>query len=70
MLDLPQIILLPLAIIAGTLAGAFWGFIPGLLKAKYNVHEVVVTIMLNYTGLWVCNFVLKALPGSTTNETA
>ncbi|HQD92197.1 MAG TPA: ABC transporter permease [Bacilli bacterium] len=39
------------ALLAGTLAGAFWGFIPGLLKALFNVNEVVATIMMNYTAV-------------------
>src|SRR5437868_4729848 len=42
--DLPKVIHLPLAIIAAILAGALWGFIPGLLKARFRVHEVIVTI--------------------------
>ncbi|MGP4059890.1 ABC transporter permease [Halobacillus litoralis] len=53
--ELPMIIHLPLAIIAAALAGAFWGFIPGILKAKLGVHEVIVTIMMNYIALYVCN---------------
>lgn len=67
---LPRIIHLPIVIISGTLAGAFWGFIPGILKALYNVHEVVVTIMLNYKALFICNYALLLLPGSTTVKTA
>jgi ABC-type uncharacterized transport system permease subunit len=35
------------AIIAGCIAGAIWGFIPGALKAFTGAHEVVTTIMLN-----------------------
>jgi len=35
------------------LAGALWGFIPGLLKAVSGAHEVVVTIMLNYVAIAV-----------------
>jgi simple sugar transport system permease protein len=41
-------IAVPLAVAAGTLAGAAYGFIPGLLKATTGAHEVVTTIMLNY----------------------
>lgn len=37
-----------LAMIGGALAGSFWGFIPGLLKATRNVNEVVASIMMNY----------------------
>ena len=43
---------LALILIAGA-AGALWGYIPGLLKAKFNVHEVVGTIMLNWTAFWI-----------------
>ncbi|PKM66041.1 MAG: ABC transporter permease [Firmicutes bacterium HGW-Firmicutes-2] len=63
-LDLPGVILLPVVILSGTLAGAIWGFVPGILKAKFNVHEVVVTIMMNYTALYLTNYYLKQLPGS------
>lgn len=67
--DLPKPILLPMVVLGGAMAGALWGFIPGFLKAKYNVHEVVVTIMLNYAALYTTNFIQKSLPGSTANET-
>ena len=33
------------------LAGAFWGFIPGFLKAVSGAHEVVTTIMLNFIAI-------------------
>lgn len=69
MLDLPRFIHLPLVLLSAIVAGAIWGFIPGILKAKFNVHEVVVTIMLNYTALHVTNYILKALPGSTLVKT-
>ena len=42
---------IPMALLAGVLAGAFWGFIPGLLKAVSGAHEVVITIMLNYVAV-------------------
>ena len=45
--DLPFVIHLPLALIAGFLGGAFWGSIAGFLKAKTGAHEVITTIMLN-----------------------
>lgn len=44
---LPAIILLPLAIASGILAGAFLGWIPGVLKVRFAVDEVVTTLMLN-----------------------
>ncbi|MEC2053868.1 ABC transporter permease [Peribacillus psychrosaccharolyticus] len=57
--DLPAIIHLPLAVLAGGLAGALWAFIPGILKAKFRVHEVIVSIMLNYTALHVTNYIIN-----------
>lgn len=69
-LDLPKAILLPTVIMGGALAGAAWGFIPGYLKARFNVHEVVVTIMLNYAAMYITNFLLKLLPGSDSIKTA
>jgi general nucleoside transport system permease protein len=51
--SLPPIVAIPLALGAGMLAGALWGFIPGALKALSGAHEVVTTIMLNYIALAV-----------------
>ena len=47
----PVYIAAPLAFVAGTLAGAAMGFVPGFLKAVSGAHEVVTTIMLNYIAL-------------------
>ncbi|MBM7650067.1 simple sugar transport system permease protein [Bacillus ectoiniformans] len=57
--DLPKIIHLPLAVLAAAVAGAFWGFIPGFLKARLRVHEVIVTIMMNYIALHVTNHFIR-----------
>ncbi|WP_050181393.1 ABC transporter permease [Domibacillus robiginosus] len=57
--ELPKIIHLPLAILAGAAAGAAWGFIPGFLKARLRVHEVIVTIMMNYTALHITNHFIR-----------
>ncbi len=57
---LPIFIHLPLAIFAGIIGGAIWGFIPGILKAKTGAHEVITTIMLNYIALRLVDFLLKS----------
>jgi len=44
----PRILMLPAMMIAGFVAGAFWGLIPGLLKARLNVNEIITTLMMNY----------------------
>lgn len=56
---LPIYIHLPLAILAGIVGGAIWGFIPGVLKAKTGAHEVITTIMLNYIALRLVDYFLK-----------
>lgn len=57
-LDLPVVIHLPLALFGGFLAGAIWGGIPGLLRAKTGAHEVITTIMLNLIALNLINYLL------------
>ena len=47
--SLPPGLHLLVALLAGALGGALWGFLPGLLKARTGAHEVITTIMLNYT---------------------
>lgn len=56
--DLPMVIHLPLAVAAGFLGGAIWGFIPGILKARTGAHEVITTIMLNYVAYRTVDFML------------
>lgn len=41
-------IFIPTMMLAGIVAGALWGFIPGFLKAKFGVNEIITTLMLNY----------------------
>ncbi len=55
----PWFIHLPLAIGAGFVGGALWGFIPGILKARTGAHEVIVTIMLNYVAYNLIGWALR-----------
>ncbi|HLI47557.1 MAG TPA: ABC transporter permease [Chthonomonas sp.] len=55
---LPALFHLPLALLAGTLAGALWGGLAGLLKAWRQVNEVVSTIMLNYVADNIANYLI------------
>ncbi|MFH2116199.1 MAG: ABC transporter permease [Spirochaetota bacterium] len=57
--DLPRFILIPGCMTAGFLAGAFWGLIPGFLKARYKVNEILSTIMMNSIALQFMNFLLQ-----------
>ncbi|UJL47987.1 ABC transporter permease [Virgibacillus sp. NKC19-16] len=68
-MDAPIYIHLPIAIIAAALAGALWGFIPGLLKASLGVHEVIVTIMLNYVALYSSNAIVRSVLSDNEDKT-
>jgi len=46
--DLPSYIAMPLVLLVGIVSGALIGGLIGLLKAKFNINEVVSSIMLNY----------------------
>ncbi|MGL4524100.1 MAG: ABC transporter permease [Spirochaetia bacterium] len=54
--DLSPIIHVPLALLTAAFAGGLWSSIAGYLKVYHSVHEVVVTIMLNWVALYLCNF--------------
>lgn len=59
--DVPRVILLPVALLAAVLGGAFWGFIPGILKAKLKVSELLSTVMLNYIAAQFYTFCLRVV---------
>lgn len=60
--QLPAILHIPFVMIAAALAGAAWGGLAGYLKAKFGVHEVIATIMLNWLAFYLNNYVVS-LPG-------
>ena len=57
--SLPGILLIPLTLAAGVLAGAIWGGIAGVLKARFGVNEILTTVMLNAIALQLMNFLLR-----------
>jgi simple sugar transport system permease protein len=58
LVGLPLVIHLPLAVAAGALGGALWGYIPGWLKARTGAHEVINTIMMNYIAFRLSDWLL------------
>ncbi|MBM7659297.1 simple sugar transport system permease protein [Bacillus mesophilus] len=58
--DLPRPLLLSLMVVGGFVGGALWAYVPGLLKAKFNVHEVVSTIMMNWIAYWTVYYTIPA----------
>ncbi len=57
--SLPWFILIPLCIIAGFTAGAFWAAIAGFLKARFGSHEVINTIMLNFIAFALVSYLVN-----------
>jgi simple sugar transport system permease protein len=55
----PGLILLPLSLIAGAAAGAVWGGVPGVLKARLGVNEILSTIMMNQIAFQLANLLLR-----------
>lgn len=53
---LPAIIAKPLVIIVGVAAGAILGGLVGFLKYRFNINEVVSTIMFNYIVQYIISF--------------
>lgn len=55
---LPRPAFFILLILVGIAGGALWGVVPGLLKALFNVHEVVSTIMMNWIAYWLVFYIV------------
>ena len=57
--DLPPVLHLIVAVLAGIAGAALWAGIVGLLKARTGAHEVIVTIMLNYIAFYLISYMLR-----------
>ena len=70
---LPAALLVPICVIVAVAAGAFWGAIPGLLKARFGSHEVINTIMLNFIAIALVSYFTQyhyRTPGDPIMQTA
>jgi len=56
---LPAVLLIPLMMATGFLGGAAFGAIPALLKVKFEVHEIICTVLLNYIALFFVNYLVE-----------
>ncbi|MCK6623989.1 MAG: ABC transporter permease [Anaerolineae bacterium] len=54
--DSPKVVVIGAMLIMGLLGGAVWAFIPGFLKARFNINEIITTLMLNYIAISWNNF--------------
>jgi simple sugar transport system permease protein len=57
----PGWLLIPCTLLVGFLAGAAWGFIPGILKARLKVNEILTTVMMNAIALQLMNLMIRTV---------
>jgi len=65
LVKLPAPIEIPLIILASMAAGALYGGLVGLLKAKFGINEVITGIMLNWIALYFSNWIVGKTAIST-----
>ena len=58
---LPVYVMIPLCMLAAALFGGLWALIPGFLKARYGISEVINTIMFNYIGLGITGVLVQTV---------
>lgn len=64
---LPMVLMLPLIVVCAAVAGGVWGFIPGILRLKCGLNEIISTLMLNYIGILFLQYLVYGVwkaPGS------
>lgn len=69
-ISLPKPIQIPVLIVAALAVGAFYGGFAGLLKAKFGIHEVITTIMLNWLAFYFNNFIANSNTFAKVNSLA
>lgn len=62
----PSYIAAPLSLVAGAFAGGLYGAFAGVLRARYNASEIIVTIMLNYVALQLLAWMIRGPLQETT----
>jgi len=55
---LPHWLHVSLCLAGGFVGGALWGGIPGYLRARRGLSEIIMTIMLNYVAFWFVSFLV------------
>ena len=53
-----SVFVLPLMIVCGVLGGMAWAAIPALLKTKFNVNEILTSLMLTYVATLFLSFLI------------
>ncbi|NMC78384.1 MAG: ABC transporter permease [Chloroflexi bacterium] len=53
---LPPVLHISLALLAAFIGGGLWAALPGFLKGRYQVNEVISTILLNYIAIFIVGY--------------
>jgi simple sugar transport system permease protein len=57
--DAGAVVLLPLALVGAGVAGALYGAVPGYLRARYGVNEIIVSLMLTFVGVRIASYLVR-----------
>lgn len=68
-IDLPAPLQILVVLAVGALGGALLGALVGWLKAKFSIHEVLTSVMLNWIALYFCNFIVNTDSYHRANST-
>ena len=57
----PKWLFIIVMVVFGMIGGAIWGVIPGILKVRFNVNEIISTLMMNYIAVFWNNYFIYAV---------
>ena len=52
-----HLLLLPIVFTACIISAGIWALIPGFLKAKYGINEIILTMMMNYIAIYGASYI-------------
>jgi simple sugar transport system permease protein len=58
-IDASSVVLLPVMILGAAVAGGLWAFIPGYLRAKWNVNDIIVTLLMTFIGIQLNEYLIR-----------
>jgi ABC-type uncharacterized transport system permease subunit len=59
LVGLPGLVLIATALLAAAVIGGVWSFVPGVLRARWQVDEVVTTLMLNFVAVQLTSYLVN-----------
>ncbi len=59
--DLPAFLLIPMVLLVGALSGALWALVPAWLLFRFNVSEILSTVLMNFISFSVLDYIATAV---------